>query len=38
MLMADAPGLQQTAMAHDALLAISVGLLLAVPTAITGLF
>lgn len=37
MLIAGALGLQQSAMAHGALLAISGGLLLAAPTAITGL-
>jgi uncharacterized membrane protein len=37
MLVAGAVGLQERQMAHGALLAISVGLLLAVPTALTGL-
>jgi uncharacterized membrane protein len=37
MLIAGALGLQQSAMAHGALLAISGGLLLAAPTALTGL-
>jgi uncharacterized membrane protein len=38
MLLAGALGLQEEQMAHGSLLAISFGLLLAAPTAITGLF